>query len=81
MDGFLFLYRCCVHLLLENPFRLASTNSNFFFCSNRAEEMNNSQLTELEDDIQQQLRRTEERVRDEVSVIPAVFIVDDCSCD
>ncbi|XP_045894104.1 ras and EF-hand domain-containing protein isoform X1 [Micropterus dolomieu] len=31
----------------------------------RAEEMNNSQLTELEDDIQQQLRRTEERVRDE----------------
>lgn len=36
--------------------------------------MNNSQLTELEEDIQQQLARTEERVRDEVSVIPAVFI-------
>uniref|UniRef100_UPI0037E91E09 ras and EF-hand domain-containing protein isoform X1 n=2 Tax=Semicossyphus pulcher TaxID=241346 RepID=UPI0037E91E09 len=31
----------------------------------RAEEMNNSQLTELEDDIQQQLARTEERVRKE----------------
>ncbi|TDH09737.1 hypothetical protein EPR50_G00089130 [Perca flavescens] len=31
----------------------------------RAEEMNNSQLAELEDDIQQQLARTEERVRDE----------------
>ncbi|XP_051238417.1 ras and EF-hand domain-containing protein [Dicentrarchus labrax] len=31
----------------------------------RAEEMNNSQLTELEDDIQQQLSRTEERVREE----------------
>lgn len=43
--------------------------------------MNNSQLTELEDDIQQQLARTEERVRDEVSVINAVFIMDDGSCD
>ncbi|TKS73435.1 Ras and EF-hand domain-containing protein [Collichthys lucidus] len=31
----------------------------------RAEEMNNSQLTELEEDIQQQLVRAEERVRDE----------------
>nr|XP_020509978.1 ras and EF-hand domain-containing protein-like [Labrus bergylta] len=31
----------------------------------RAEEMNNSQLTELEEDIQQQLARTEERVRGE----------------
>ncbi|XP_070828657.1 ras and EF-hand domain-containing protein [Chaetodon trifascialis] len=31
----------------------------------RAEDMNNSQLTELEEDIQQQLARTEERVRDE----------------
>ncbi|XP_029991865.1 ras and EF-hand domain-containing protein [Sphaeramia orbicularis] len=31
----------------------------------RAEEMNNSQLAELEDDIQQQLTRTEDRVRDE----------------
>ncbi|XP_034390341.1 ras and EF-hand domain-containing protein [Cyclopterus lumpus] len=31
----------------------------------RAEEMNNSQLAELEDDIQQQLVKTEERVRDE----------------
>ncbi|XP_039989311.1 ras and EF-hand domain-containing protein [Xiphias gladius] len=31
----------------------------------RAEEMNNSQLAELEDDIQQQLARAEERVRDE----------------
>ncbi|XP_034089518.1 ras and EF-hand domain-containing protein [Gymnodraco acuticeps] len=30
----------------------------------RTEEMNNSQLTELEEDIQQQLARTEERVRD-----------------
>lgn len=29
--------------------------------------MNNSHLAELEDDIQQQLARTEERVRDEVS--------------
>uniref|UniRef100_G3P9M4 RAS and EF-hand domain containing 2 n=1 Tax=Gasterosteus aculeatus aculeatus TaxID=481459 RepID=G3P9M4_GASAC len=31
----------------------------------RAEEMNNSQLSELEDDIKQQLAKTEERVRDE----------------
>ncbi|XP_054475464.1 ras and EF-hand domain-containing protein isoform X2 [Anoplopoma fimbria] len=31
----------------------------------RAEEMNNSQLVELEDDIQQQLAKTEQRVRDE----------------
>ncbi|XP_068579342.1 ras and EF-hand domain-containing protein isoform X2 [Cebidichthys violaceus] len=31
----------------------------------RAEEMNNSQLAELEDDIQQQLVKTEKRVRDE----------------
>ncbi|XP_075998650.1 ras and EF-hand domain-containing protein [Genypterus blacodes] len=31
----------------------------------RAEEMNNSQLAELEDDLQHQLARTEERVRDE----------------
>ncbi|XP_068459591.1 ras and EF-hand domain-containing protein [Clinocottus analis] len=31
----------------------------------RAEEMNNSQLTELEDDLQQQLVKTEARVRDE----------------
>lgn len=51
------------------------TNLNVLFDSNRAEEMNNSQLTELEDDIQQQLARTEERVRDEVSVTPAVFMV------
>uniref|UniRef100_A0A8C2XRA9 RAS and EF-hand domain containing 2 n=1 Tax=Cyclopterus lumpus TaxID=8103 RepID=A0A8C2XRA9_CYCLU len=34
----------------------------------RAEEMNNSQLAELEDDIQQQLVKTEERVRDEVKM-------------
>ena len=39
-----------------------------FFVRNRAEEMNNSQLTELEDDMQQQLARTEERVRQEASV-------------
>lgn len=38
--------------------------------------MNNSQLTELEDDIQQQLARTEERVRHEASVAPAGFRVD-----
>nr|XP_046249036.1 ras and EF-hand domain-containing protein isoform X3 [Scatophagus argus] len=31
----------------------------------RAEELNNSQLTELEDDMQQQLARTEERLREE----------------
>uniref|UniRef100_A0AAQ4PCF2 RAS and EF-hand domain containing 2 n=1 Tax=Gasterosteus aculeatus aculeatus TaxID=481459 RepID=A0AAQ4PCF2_GASAC len=31
----------------------------------RADEMNNSQLSELEDDIKQQLAKTEERVRDE----------------
>ncbi|KAL6106781.1 uncharacterized protein ACO6RY_10569 [Pungitius sinensis] len=31
----------------------------------RAEEMNNSQLSELEEDLQQQLAKTEERVRDE----------------
>lgn len=46
---------------------------NILFCSNRTEEMNNSQLTELEEDIQQQLARTEERVRDNVSMIPAVL--------
>lgn len=39
--------------------------------------MNNSQLTELEDDIQQQLARTEERARHEASVAPAGFIVDE----
>ena len=38
--------------------------------------MNNSQLTELEEDIQQQLARVEARVREEVSAITAVFIVD-----
>lgn len=47
----------------------ACTNFNILFCSNRAEEMNNSQLTELEEDIQRQLAATEERVREEVSVI------------
>lgn len=40
-------------------------------CSNRAEELNSSQLAELEDDIQQHLVRTEERVRDEVSGVSA----------
>uniref|UniRef100_A0AAQ4NVJ5 RAS and EF-hand domain containing 2 n=1 Tax=Gasterosteus aculeatus aculeatus TaxID=481459 RepID=A0AAQ4NVJ5_GASAC len=40
----------------------------------RAEEMNNSQLSELEDDIKQQLAKTEERVRDEVSLTPAYFM-------
>lgn len=54
---------------------------NILLCSLRAEEMNNSQLTELEEDIQQQLARVEERVQEEVSAIPAVFIVDGCSCD
>lgn len=54
---------------------------NVLLCSLRAEEMNNSQLTELEEDIQQQLARVEERVQEEVSAIPAVFIVDGCSCD
>lgn len=53
---------------------------NILLRSHRAEEMNNSQLTELEEDIQQQLARVEERVREEVSAIPAVFIVDGCSC-
>lgn len=53
---------------------------NVLLRSHRAEEMNNSQLTELEEDIQQQLARVEERVREEVSAIPAVFIVDGCSC-
>lgn len=38
--------------------------------------MNSSQLAELEDDIQQQLVRVEERVRDEVRGIPAGFVVD-----
>lgn len=37
-------------------------------CSNRAEEMNSSQLAELEEDIQQQLSRTEKRVKQEVSL-------------
>lgn len=39
-------------------------------CSNRTEEMNSSQLAQLEEDIQQQLFTTEERVRQEVSVTP-----------
>lgn len=43
--------------------------------------MNHSQLTELEDDIQQQLARTERRVRDEASVLSAVLQVEDCFCD
>ncbi len=33
--------------------------------------MSNSQLTELEEDIQQQLATTEKRVRDEVGVTPS----------
>uniref|UniRef100_A0A3Q3EMR5 RAS and EF-hand domain containing 2 n=1 Tax=Labrus bergylta TaxID=56723 RepID=A0A3Q3EMR5_9LABR len=44
----------------------------------RAEEMNNSQLTELEEDIQQQLARTEERVRGEVILV--LFNVYSCFC-
>lgn len=48
---------------------------NASLCSNRAEEMNSSQLTELEDDIQQQLASTEESVRQEVSVAPAAPIL------
>lgn len=48
---------------------------NVFLCSNRAEEMNSSQLTELEDDIQQQLGSTEERVRQEVRVARAAPIL------
>lgn len=52
-----------------------------YFRSNRTEEMNNSHLAELEDDIQQQIARTEERVRAEVSVTPAVVIVDNWFCD
>lgn len=50
-------------------------DSNRLFCSNRAEGLNHSQLTELEDDIQQHLARTEEKARDEVSGIAAGFIV------
>lgn len=37
--------------------------------------MNSSQLTELEDDIQQQLASAEERVRQEVNVAPAAPIL------
>lgn len=39
----------------------------------RAEDINNSHLSQLEEDLQQQLTRTEERVREEVSGIPAEF--------
>lgn len=53
----------------------ARMDSNRLFCSNRAEGLNHSQLTELDDDIQQHLTRTEERARDEVSGIAAGFIV------
>lgn len=60
---------------------LFDTNLSAYFHSNRTEEMNNSHLAELEDDIQQQIARTEERVRAEVSVTPAVFIVDNWFCD
>lgn len=37
--------------------------------------MNNSQLAELEDNIQQQLARTEERVRNEVRPVDLLFFV------
>lgn len=47
-------------------FDFTSTYVKTLFCSNRAEEMNNSHLAEIEDDLQQQLARKEERVRDEV---------------
>ncbi|XP_072241906.1 ras and EF-hand domain-containing protein isoform X2 [Leuresthes tenuis] len=46
---------------LDNKLECEQLETNF----KRAEEMNNSQLTELEDDIQQQLARAEERVRNE----------------
>ena len=63
---------------------LAQVSQNFFFfsfCQNRAEEMNNSHLAELEEDIQHQLARTEERVRDEVSgEMSAEFMVNCFSC-
>lgn len=78
MDSFflLFLLDTSLRQLLEGLLWFGSTNLNLPLCSNRAEEMNNSQLTELEDDIQQQLARTEERVRHEASVAPAGFRVD-----
>lgn len=55
--------------------RLKGGSLNVSLCSNRAEEMNSSQLTELEDDIQQQLASAEERVRQEVSVAPAAPVL------
>lgn len=63
-------------LVSDSLFWLDLQQVNMHFCANRAEEMNNSQLAELEDDIQLQLARTEERVRDEVSGITAGFILD-----
>lgn len=38
-------------------------------CSRSAEEMNNSQLSELEEDLQRQVSRAEDRVRAEVRVL------------
>ncbi|XP_073327478.1 ras and EF-hand domain-containing protein isoform X2 [Pagrus major] len=46
---------------LDNRLQCEQLETSF----KRAEEMNNSQLTELEEDIQQQLARVEERVREE----------------
>ncbi|KAM4573741.1 ras and EF-hand domain-containing protein [Odontesthes bonariensis] len=46
---------------LDNKLECEQLETNF----KRTEEMNNSQLAELEDDIQQQLARAEERVRNE----------------
>ncbi|KAI3371327.1 hypothetical protein L3Q82_023947 [Scortum barcoo] len=46
---------------LDNKLECEQLENSF----KRAEELNNSQLTELEDEIQQQLARAEERVRDE----------------
>lgn len=61
------LFLCC-WVTLTHSFVGGSLKASL--CSNRAEEMNSSQLTQLEEDIQQQLLTTEERVRQEVSVTP-----------
>lgn len=68
-SGSVFLFLLLFGDSFPRSFEVVSLKASL--CSNRAEEMNSSHMTELEEDIQQQLSRTEERVRQEVSVAPA----------
>ncbi|KAM9376673.1 ras and EF-hand domain-containing protein [Pholidichthys leucotaenia] len=55
------LVHCLISQTLENKLECEQLETSL----KRAEELNNSQLAELEDDMQQQLVTTEDRVRDE----------------